>query len=233
MNKILILIITVLVFFSSCNIDKRLYRRGFLISCSDRFENPKIDQGRNLSNFADYKLNQINEFETMDSLSVDYEKKTLMVYEINDEISRIDSGSQKYAKPQFQKSDFIDFATHYKASCQGKKWTNDTINVHPLLIAGSILSMGLSGLFIGTLIYKVARGFAFPYFFPAANLFAVIFALIGILLFIVGNKIVSNNPDKWKSSKLCKLSFAILIGLSILYVFYVLFLLFFSLFSLL
>lgn len=235
-NAFLLAFLTI-VLFSSCSIDRRVYRRGFMIAESGEAEIFQDDKEIGMSDIYECKHDKEEIFLLTSRVSADFndivDRTVAINYKKPDSVPSMKSVSEFNEYILSRSVDLSRNTAHFEFPAKSGMIENDTDKIHPLLIVASIMSMGLAGLFVVSLINNITKGVVFPYLFPAANLLVVIIAILSFLSFFIGKKMVKRKPEKWEESMFSKISFVLLLVLGVIYILYFFALLFVIIFSLL
>jgi len=237
MKSTFLLALLTIVLCSSCNIDRRVYRRGYMIAESEKAEISQENKGVGMPVNVENSCEKEESKRLTPNVSATFNYIVTGAVDANDttpeSVSVLESVSESIDNIRSRSVDQKLNRALFRFPVKAEMSEPDRIRTHPLLLAASVMSMGLAGLFAGTLIYKISKGFVFPYFFPAANLLVVIIAVLSFLSFFIGKKMVKKKPEKWTESIFCKISLALMLFLGILYILYFFTLLFVVIFSVL
>ncbi len=223
-----VLFVCCMVVLSSCSLDKRLYRNGFLIeSCqhkntvenSEKLENPTHDDAEmvEVDSCGNGKNNPIAQNASQSNFA------NIEFHAGENELAMVETNFAANYNAGFDNSTTSKFEDTFSNRPQ----LDDTSKVHPILTGASVGTLMLTSVFAGTLIYNLVIGMAPPFWFPAASLFAVLSWIAVLIAFLIGKRIVNRAHRKWRQSKFNKIAFALLLLLGVIYVVFFIFFIFY------
>lgn len=208
--------ILLLCVFFSCTLDKRLYRNGYFVDKTNGEQVNKLnDKSKNFCDTIDnYSVDQNNEF-----------SRSFCALDQNKAIFALESTIQS---DNVSMADFDIFENNVKQSVIKRNWFNksiadDSVKVHPLLTGATIGSFSLTGAFLTSLIYRLVKHFAAPYWFPQIGLIMILLWGVILTVFLIGKRKSKKNPEKWKQNRTNRIAFTLLLilgAINVVYFFY-------------